>query len=137
MSGAPLDGRGLPHGYQFKPEYEVTPREADALLKSGKPVVIVDVRLKPEIDVAAIDAPFVHIPLDQIESRADEIESQDAVVLTLCHHGVRSLKAALALRALGHPGAKSIAGGIELWSAAVDPKVPRYERSGAVCRIVR
>ncbi len=32
--------------------------------------------------------------------------------------------------------AKSIAGGIDLWTDAVDPTVPRYERAGGVCRRV-
>ncbi len=136
MSAGNLDDRGLPPGYAFKPDLEVTPREAAQMLASGKPVIVVDVRLDSEIQTASIRASFVHIPLDQIESRADEIEPGDAPVLTLCHHGVRSIKAALALRALGVPNVKSIAGGIELWSAAVDPTVPRYERAGSVCKLV-
>lgn len=137
MSSGPLDPRGLPAGYAFKPEYEITPRDADALIKSGKPVVVIDVRTQPEIETSVIRSAFVHIPLDQIETRADEIDAPEgAEVLTLCHHGIRSVKAALALRALGFPNARSIAGGIDLWTDAVDPTVPRYERAGGVCRRV-
>lgn len=130
----PLDARGLPPGYPFKPDYEVTPREArDALAVSTPRTILVDVRTTPEVEIASIPG-AVHIPLDQIERRADEIDARPGDrVLTLCHHGVRSLKAALALRALGHPDAKSVAGGIELWSLAADASVPRYTRAGAIC----
>jgi rhodanese-related sulfurtransferase len=77
----------------------------------------------------------LHLPLDQFESYAEKLDiPEDAEVVTLCHHGVRSLKAALFLRERGiAPGAKSIAGGIDLWSIAVDSGVPRYTRSGSVC----
>lgn len=137
MSTAPLDEQGLPLGYPFKTDYEITPRQARDMLAARSPVVIVDVRTAPELDAASIKGPFVHIPLDEIERRAGEIDADsDTPVLTLCHHGVRSLKAALALRALGHPNTRSIAGGIDLWSLAADANVPRYERSGGVCRVL-
>lgn len=138
MSAAPLDDRGLPAGYAFKPDYEVTPREAKARReRDPSHYVIVDVRLPSELDAAAIPG-VIHIPLHELEERADEIPKDPGVeVAVLCHHGVRSLKAALALRALGWPGAKSIAGGIEAWSLGADPSVPRYERNGAVCRGIK
>lgn len=132
-----LDAQGLPPGYAFKPEYEVTPRQAADLLKAGK-AIVVDVRTAPELEAASV-AGAQHIVLDEIERRAGEIDADKGVqVLTLCHHGVRSLKAALALRQLGYPDAKSIAGGIDLWSHAVDRTVPVYERSGgAITKIER
>ncbi len=133
VSNSPLDARGLPIGYPFKPEYEITPRDAAALVKDGK-AIIVDVRTTPELETAAV-AGAQHIELSEIERRADEVDAPEgAEILVLCHHGVRSMKATLALRQLGHPSAKSIAGGIELWSLAVDAGVPRYERGGGVIR---
>lgn len=135
MSTQPLDARGMPPGHPLNPQTEISPRDAAALIKSGRPVVVVDVRTLPELEISALPTPVTHIPLDQIERRADEIEAEPGTeVLVLCHHGVRSLKAALALRALGFPDARSIAGGIELWSLAVDAAVPRYERAAGVCR---
>ncbi|MFZ4575958.1 MAG: rhodanese-like domain-containing protein, partial [Phycisphaerales bacterium] len=77
----------------------------------------------------------VHIPLDEIERRHDEVEPEPGqAVAVICHHGVRSMRAALALRALGVQGCLSVAGGIEAWSLAVDSGVPRYERAGGVVR---
>lgn len=133
MSGAAphLDARGLPHGYPLKPEYEITPRDAASLLALRR-LVLVDVRTAPEVEVASIPG-ALHLPLDQFEARFDEVQSAieenpGAPVAFLCHHGVRSMRAALAARAMGVEGALSIAGGIDVWSQAVDASVPRYER---------
>lgn len=50
----------------------------------------------------------------------------DEDVVFFCHHGMRSLDVANWLRAQGVAHAKSMAGGIDRWSAEIDPKVPRY-----------
>ena len=81
-------------------------------------------------------APGLSIPLDEIEDRHDEIDEAPLVGI-LCHHGVRSLKAALALQHLGHKNVVSIFGGIELWSLAVDASVPRYTRDRMTGRCVQ
>lgn len=128
-----LDGRGLPAGYPFKESWEVTPRDARRLSEAGV-ALIVDVRTNEEVAVASV-AHALHIPLHELEQRADEIP-EGASVLTLCHHGVRSMKAAAFLRAVGFPDARSVAGGIELWSWSADPNVPRYERQGGVCTVL-
>lgn len=135
-SMAGLDARGLPQGYVLREGIEISPRDAKTKLHTEGRMLLVDVRTTPEWDLVHIPG-SLHIPLDQIEERHDEIEllpGQELAVL--CHHGVRSLKAALALRALGHPGAVSVAGGIELWSQAADASVPRYERGPGVLRLV-
>lgn len=123
---AGLDGRGLPPGYPLRPDWEITPREAMAKLKAGGGFVLIDVRTDEERRVASVPG-SVHIPLDRLEARLEEIET-DGEVAFLCHHGVRSMKAAALARAKGLAGAVSVAGGIDLWSLAADPAVTRYER---------
>lgn len=130
MSAAPLDERGLPAGYPFRPELEITPRDALASMRDpDAPLLLVDVRTAQEVACASV-AGALHIPLDELASRAGEIEAamgdDDRPVAFLCHHGVRSLKAALFMRQRGVEEAMSVAGGIDLWSAAADPSVPRY-----------
>lgn len=135
---APFDERGLPADYPFKPEYEVAPRAlADALAGLRPFPVVIDVRLPHERDFAAIQ-PSIHIPLHELEARRDEIEDAledepEAEVILYCHHGIRSLKGALTLRAHGFENTRSLAGGIELWSRAVDPATPRYLNAGVTC----
>lgn len=132
MSGS-VDAEGLPRGYPFRPAYEITAREAKRRLDAGDgSILIIDVRTGPEWDHVHVPG-SVHVPLDEIERRADEISpAAGQVVACLCHHGVRSLKASLALRQLGFPDAMSIAGGIDAWSLAADPSVRRYERAGGL-----
>ncbi|MEQ8317399.1 MAG: rhodanese-like domain-containing protein [Phycisphaerales bacterium] len=138
MTGS-FDEQGLPAGYPFKPSYEVSPRRAAEMMASGE-ALLVDVRLAEELDVASLPgvADHVHAPLHELNDHLDDIEdaANGRPILTLCHHGVRSIKAALALRGCGFEGALSIAGGIENWSLAIDPSVPRYLRDGAHCTLV-
>lgn len=129
MTGAPLDERGLPLGYPFRPELEITPREAlAAMQRADAPLLVVDVRTQKELAVASVPG-AMHVPLDELASRAGEIEAamgDERPVAFLCHHGVRSMKAALFMRQRGVEEAVSVAGGIDLWSIAADPSVPRY-----------
>ena len=134
MSGPNLDERGLPAGYPFKPEYEVTPRRARAMLRDFPPqAILIDCRTPAEHATARIPEATL-VPLADIEALAEEIarlaeEAGGVPVIVHCHHGVRSMKAALALREKGLKDALSMAGGIDLWSQAVDPSVPRYEKA--------
>lgn len=133
-----LSDLGLPVGMPLRREYEVTPSQvAEKLKQDPSSVLIVDVRTQPEWDLVHVPG-SIHIPLDEIERRADEIQpAPGQLVATLCHHGVRSLKASLALRQLGVPGAMSVAGGIDVWSMAADPTLPRYDRQGGRCTLIQ
>lgn len=121
-----LDGRGLPEGYPFNPDWEIAPRAYRELTQRGERVVLVDVRTAQERATACI-AGSVHMPLAELEARAHELESHgDALIVALCHHGQRSLRAVAALRRAGLDNTRSMAGGIHLWSIDIDPAVPIY-----------
>jgi rhodanese-related sulfurtransferase len=76
-----------------------------------------------ENDLARIDGSSL-ITLQTIPARLMEIP-KDREVIVYCHHGVRSLQAARFLRQHGI-GARSLRGGIDQWSIAVNPNIPRY-----------
>lgn len=129
MSSPALDDRGLPAGYPFRPDLELTPRQASDGLAAGR-LVLIDVRTPEEREAAQIPG-SIHVPLHELQERADEIDAgAGGAVAVICHHGARSMKGALMLRALGFPAARSVAGGIDLWSIAVDPSIPRYTQVG-------
>ena len=132
-----FDEKGLPSGYPFKPRYEIEPAKAAQMLAKGE-ALLVDVRLTEERDVARVRSvgDEVHAPLHELNDHLDDIEdaAKGRPILTLCHHGVRSIKAALAMRGCGMEDVHSIAGGIENWSQAIDNDVPRYTRDGAQCK---
>ena len=142
MTGAPaggtaLDPRGLPPGYSFKPEYEITPREAREAL-TGTGLLLVDVRTIEEWNASRVPG-SMHVPLHELEARFGEIEdaAEDADrIAFLCHHGVRSMKAALFARQRGLENAVSVAGGIDLWALAADAEVKRYERGDRGVRVL-
>ncbi len=119
----------------INPQMELTPQQTKLLLDEGK-LLLIDCRTPAEFELVHVAGAQL-LPLDQIESRHDEVEPEPGqTVAVMCHHGVRSLKAAHALRALGHGNVMSVAGGIDLWSLQVDKSVGRYERSTGVPRFV-
>ena len=108
------------------PDWEVTPRQVEAMLRAGTDVVLLDCRTPQELAIARIEG-AVPVPLQEVGARLAELEAyEDRKVVTLCHHGVRSLRLAAVLRQQGFKDVKSMAGGIDVWSQEIDPSVPRY-----------
>lgn len=103
---------------------EITPGEVKSMMERGEKFLLVDVREKWEFETSWIDG-AVLVPMREIPSNMAKFEEADNIVL-FCHHGIRSLDAAAWLRSQEIPGAKSMAGGIDRWSAEIDPNVPRY-----------
>lgn len=105
---------------------EIAPHALRARLDAGEPTLLVDVREPWEHQQAALRG-AVLVPLGQLAARAHEIDPADGtLVVTYCHHGVRSLSAAAVLAAAGLDDVVSLRGGIDAWSTTVDPTVPRY-----------
>src|SRR5690606_32900177 len=103
-----LDDRGLPPNYQFQEEWEVTPRDARKELDGSNPPLLLDVRLPDEIEKASVPGAVV-IPLQELPARLDELEDErDRRIITMCHHGRRSLRAASILRGAGFPDVVSM-----------------------------
>jgi adenylyltransferase/sulfurtransferase len=121
-----LDARGLPPGYAFKPDWEVTPREVKAMQDRGDDFVFIDCRLPNEAAITTIPGATL-IPLQQLAQRFDEIKDRyQQKVVVHCRSGARSLQFAQALRQAGFKDVKSMAGGILLWNKDVNPGGPQY-----------
>ncbi len=105
--------------------WEITPLELRRRLDVGDPIVLVDVREPWEANIASIPG-SLHVPLSELEYRAEEdLDPLDEIVL-YCHHGIRSMDAAMVLWDLGYEQVKSLAGGVDRWAVQVDPSLPRY-----------
>ena len=105
-------------------EIEITPAETAELIKASADVKLLDVRTPEEYQIARIEGCVL---VDQ--TLAQEILQswpKDVHIITICHHGVRSLNAASFLRANGFENTQSMSGGIDAWSQTVDPAIPRY-----------
>jgi rhodanese-related sulfurtransferase len=103
---------------------EISPREIKQQLDRGEKVLLVDVREQWEHAQCRIEGD-IHIPMGSIPAYLQQLDT-DEEVICYCHHGMRSLDVANWLRAQGVKSAKSMSGGIDRWSAEVDPRVPRY-----------
>jgi rhodanese-related sulfurtransferase len=95
-----------------------------ATLMNDPQVRLIDVRTPEEYAIAHIEGcPLV----DQVLAREIvETWPKDTPIITVCHHGVRSLDAAVYLRQQGFTKARSMRGGIDIWSQTVDTSIPRY-----------
>jgi molybdopterin/thiamine biosynthesis adenylyltransferase/rhodanese-related sulfurtransferase len=121
-----LDARGLPPGYPFKPDWEVTPREVKSMLDRGEKFVFIDCRLPNEFQITHIDGTTL-LPLQQLPQRFSEIAGNvNEKVVVHCRSGQRSMTFAQALRQQGFKDVKSMAGGILLWNKDVNPGGPQY-----------
>lgn len=103
---------------------DISPQTLRALLDSKELLVLLDVRDEWETRLCRLDN-AVHIPVEEIELRTDELNPEDEIVV-YCHHGVRSAAVAGYLRQLGFAKAVNLAGGIDLWARAVEPSMRRY-----------
>jgi rhodanese-related sulfurtransferase len=105
---------------------EIQPRDLADRLHAGHPIYLLDVRQPWEHQTAAVAGSHL-IPLNELPARTAEVAPPPgALVVVYCHHGQRSLRAAMYLEQLGLTGVASLAGGIDAWSCEVDPGVPRY-----------
>jgi rhodanese-related sulfurtransferase len=108
-------------------QLEIRPQEARTQLEQPDGAILIDVREPQEFAVAHIDGARL-IPMQSVPAELQQLEAlaDDATLLILCHHGVRSLQVASWLRERGIENCHSIAGGIDAWSREVDPSIPTY-----------
>jgi adenylyltransferase/sulfurtransferase len=103
---------------------EIGVHDLDAAMRRNEPMVILDVRTPPEWSIAQLpNARFV--PLEELCERVNELDPSTRIVC-FCQTGVRSAMAARVLRDAGFSDVASLHGGINLWSAEIDPSVPHY-----------
>jgi len=103
---------------------EISPSDLKARLSGEQRPLLLDVRQDWETKMCRLDN-AVHIPIEEIEFRAEELDPQTETVV-YCHQGVRSAAVAEYLRSLGFRDVKNLSGGLDLWARTVDPSMRRY-----------
>ncbi len=104
----------------------VTPEDLAKRLGSHEAPKLLDVREAEEHAFCALPNSRL-LPLSELAERAEELDDwRDGDVVVYCHHGVRSAHAIAYLSSLGFTRLANLTGGIDRWSAEVDPVVPRY-----------
>ncbi|WP_205832905.1 rhodanese-like domain-containing protein [Azohydromonas caseinilytica] len=95
---------------------------------AAQPPVLLDVREPWELQRAALRLPgtrALDIPMQELPARLNELPD-DAPIVCLCHHGVRSAHVAAYLARAGFDEVWDVIGGIDAWSQEIDPTLPRY-----------
>ena len=105
---------------------EIPVAEARRLLTGPNPPRLIDVREQEEWAVARIAGAEL-LPLSQWPALAlEKVTDKSQPLLIQCHHGGRSAHATAWLLEQGFKDVTNLAGGIDAWSIAIDPDVPRY-----------
>jgi rhodanese-related sulfurtransferase len=105
-------------------DLEISVRDVKDRLDRGDKLLLVDVREPWEYQQCRIEGATL-IPMGTIPENLQKLDG-DEDVICYCHHGMRSMDVASWLRSKGVESARSMAGGIDRWSAEIDPKVSRY-----------
>lgn len=114
------------------PTPEISPRAFADRLARGESFAVLDVREPAERLRAAIPLPEtavdIHVPMGAVPSSLEAIRAAcgGRPTVVYCHHGVRSGMVVDWLARQGLCDLLNLEGGIDAWSLAVDPGVPRY-----------
>ena len=105
---------------------EISVQEAQRLLQSETPPRLIDVREPDEWEVCRIPGAEL-LPLSEWPGLVgDKLHDPAQPLILHCHHGGRSGRAADFLLRNGFTDVKNLTGGIDAWSAEIDPSVARY-----------
>ena len=88
------------------------------------PPVLLDVREDWEWDLCRI-AGAIPMPMNTVPARIDDLDA-DAMIVCICHHGMRSMQVAAFLERNGFSEVANLTGGIHAWAVQVDDTMARY-----------
>jgi adenylyltransferase/sulfurtransferase len=103
---------------------EITPAQLAERLQGNDGLDLIDVREPFEWEIARIPGARL-VPLATLAGAYASLDPERDLVVH-CKSGKRSANAVRQLRAAGFRRVWNLAGGIQRWSAEVDPSVPRY-----------
>jgi len=109
---------------QLDRRLQAAPADVANAMKSDAPPRLIDVRTRPEWEMASIKG--AEVITEELSHEIMGWPKQTPIVF-VCHTGVRSLDAASYFAGHGFTNVKSMTGGIDAWSQVVDTTVPRYE----------
>jgi len=102
---------------------QIGPARLKEMMDRSEPFALIDVRTPEEWERASIRGGRL---LDrELETEILAMDRASPLVF-MCHHGIRSLQAAERFVQKGFRSVFNLNGGIDGWSASVDPSVPRY-----------
>lgn len=105
---------------------EITPTALHGRLQHPDPPLLLDVREAWEFGICHLKGARL-IPLAALPANLDSLEAErEREIVTVCHHGMRSLQAAIWLKSQGFPVVQSLKGGMDAWARTIDTTVATY-----------
>jgi rhodanese-related sulfurtransferase len=98
--------------------FEVSTAEVAERLAGGEEMVILDVRTASEYRASHIPG-SVHLPLDELAARYQEL-TPDSPIVVVCEHGLRSSIATHFLRQMGFTRCANVRHGLSDWHGPVE-----------------
>ena len=117
-------GRGEEDARERDAAIEITTHELKKIIDQKSSFTLIDVREPHEYQICRIEGATL-MPLATIANQMSGLE-QTGEIITYCHIGMRSYKAAEFLKSMGFGKVKSLKGGIKSWSRDIDPSIPVY-----------
>jgi rhodanese-related sulfurtransferase len=103
---------------------QIEPRELAERLAAGEEIHLLDIRTREEFD--AVKLPGAQLFTQEFMQEILATWSRTDLLVICDHQGTRSMDAAAYFQGHGFEQIKSLRGGIDAWSAEIDPKLPRY-----------
>lgn len=105
-------------------EMQIEPGELAEKLAAKEKLHLLDVRTREEFE--AVKLPGAELFTQEFMQEMQNRWPQDELLVIYDHQGARSLDAAAYFQGHGFTQVKSLRGGIDAYSAEVDPTLPRY-----------
>lgn len=103
---------------------QIEPRQLADRIAAGEALYLLDVRTREEFE--AVKLPNAHLFTQELMQEILGKVSRSDLFVVYDHTGTRSMDATAYFQGHGFENVKSLRGGIDAWSAEVDPKLPRY-----------
>ena len=103
---------------------QIEPGELSERLAAGETVHLLDIRTREEFD--SVKLPGADLFTQEFMQEILANWSRNNLLVIYDHRGARSMDAAAYFQGHGFEKIRSLRGGIDAWSAEVDPTLPRY-----------
>jgi rhodanese-related sulfurtransferase len=111
-------------GHEADRAMQIEPQELAERITAGSALYLLDVRTREEFE--AVKIPDAHLFTQELMQEIIGNGSRTNLFVVYDHTGARSMDAAAYFQGHGFENVKSLRGGIDAWSAEVDPSLPRY-----------
>ena len=103
---------------------QIEPGELSERLAAGETVHLLDIRTREEFD--SVKLPGADLFTQEFMQEILANWSRNNLLVIYDHRGARSMDAAAYFQGHGFEKIRSLRGGVDAWSAEVDPTLPRY-----------